>query len=182
MRPNPGLRRKAAAAYRGMIRAVEAVLIIITVALAVIVPAGVFFRYLLNAALSWTDELGGFLLVWMTFLGCVVALDRGTHLDFDFLALKLPPRARRLAALVCDLALAALLVVILVNGIAISQRLMSQTAVSVPLPRGLVYSVMPLSAALMLSVLAARWLMPGATSRDASVREATAEPSAGTEQ
>src|SRR5438067_9710599 len=113
--------------YRALLRAVEAALFAITVALAVIVPLGVFFRYALNAALPWTDELGGMLLVWMTFLGAVIALDRGVHLDFDLLREKMPPRVRWLVALLCDLALAALLVVVLANGSTLTQRLMNQT-------------------------------------------------------
>lgn len=169
------------AGYRLLIRLVEVALLAITAVLAVVVPVGVVFRYVLNAALSWTDELGGFLLVWMTFLGAVVALDRGVHLDFDLLRQKLPPRARVLAALVSDLALAALLVVVLVNGSTITQRLMNQTAVSFPVPRGLIYSVMPLSAALMLLVLAARWLLPGATTRDRAAGDTGLEATAGSE-
>ena len=169
------------ASYRALIRVVEALLLAITVSLAVIVPVGVLFRYALNAALPWTDELGGLLLVWMTFLGAVVALDRGVHLDFDLLREKVPPRVRWLIALLCDLALAALLVVVLANGSTLTQRLMNQTAVSLPVPRGLVYSVMPISAALMLVVLAARWLLPGATTRDRAARELQLEATEATE-
>lgn len=150
-------------AYRLLIRAVEAILIALIVALSVVVPVGVFYRYVLNAALSWTDEIGGTLLVWITFLGAVVALDRGTHLDMDLFAARVSPRVRAILRAITDLALAVLLAVVLVNGWAITSRLMGQTMVSTPLPRGLIQSVMPLSAALMLLVLAARHVIPEST-------------------
>lgn len=156
----------AIATYRGIIRAVELLVGALLVLLATIVPVGVLFRYALNAALSWTDEVGGLLLVWITFYGSVVALDRGVHLDFDLLLSKLPPAGQRVGRAVTDLALAALLAVILVNGWTIMSRLMGQSIVSLPIPRGVFYSVMPISAALMLLVLFARWFLPGATAWD----------------
>ncbi len=132
-------------------------------ALAGVVPVGVFFRYALNDALAWTDELGGLLLVWITFLGAVVALDRGTHLDMNLFAGRLSDRARKALRAASDGALATLLCVLVVNGSTITTRLMGQTAISLPIPRGLLQAVMPLSAALMLVVLAARWFLPEAT-------------------
>ncbi len=144
-------------------RAVELAVIALTIALAAIVPVGVFFRYVLSASLSWTDELGGLLLVWITFLGAVVALDRRTHLDMDPFGARVPPRARLALRALADSTLAALLLVLLVNGWTITTRLMAQTAISLPVSRGLLQSVMPLSAALMLVVLVARWVLPEAT-------------------
>ncbi len=163
--PAPAV-RTLVAAYRGLIRVVEALLGGLTVFLAVIVPVGVFFRYAMNSALSWTDEVGGLTLVWITFYGSVVALDRGLHLDFDLVVKKMPRRWERIARAVVDLALAVLLVVVLVNGWTITNRLMGQTIVSMPIPRGIFYSVMPISALLMLLVLAARWFLPDATTWD----------------
>lgn len=150
-------------AYGALMRAVELAVIALISVLAAIVPLGVFFRYVLSSSLSWTDEFGGLLLVWITFFGAVIALDRRTHLDMDPISGRLPPRARGVLRAVADLALAGFLVVLLVNGWTTTTRLMVFTAISLPVPRGLLQSVMPVSAALMLVVLAARWLLPEAT-------------------
>ena len=37
----------------------------------------VFFRYVLNASLSWSEELTRLLFVWLTFLGFGLAAQRG---------------------------------------------------------------------------------------------------------
>ena len=83
-----------ARAYRLLIRVIEIALGALLGLLAAIVPLGVVFRYVLNNALSWTDEIGGFTLVWITFLGSVIALDRGVHLDMDLLSPHVGPRVR----------------------------------------------------------------------------------------
>lgn len=146
-----------------MIRAVEAGVVGLLTALAIVVAAGVFFRYALNSALSWTDEVGGLLLVWITYLGAVVALDRGAHMDMDLFAGRIRGGARTALRAVVDGALGILLLVVLVNGWSISTRLLGQTMVSLPIPRGAVQAVMPLSALLMLIVLAVRWAIPEAS-------------------
>jgi TRAP-type C4-dicarboxylate transport system permease small subunit len=157
------VRRSLVRGYGAVVRTVEFAVIGIMVALAVDVAAGVSSRYVVNAALSWTDELGGLLLVWMTFLGAVVALDRRTHLDMDPFGPRVSARVRIALRAAADLALAVFLIVILWNGSLIVTRLGSTMSVSLPVSRGLLQSVMPVSAALMLVVLAARWLLPEAT-------------------
>jgi TRAP-type C4-dicarboxylate transport system permease small subunit len=147
-------------------------------ALAVVVVAGVFYRYALNNALSWTDEVGGILLVWITYLGAVVALDRGAHMDMDLFAGRIHGRARTALRALVDIALGILLIVVMVNGWSIATRLMGQTMVSLPIPRGAVQSVMPISAALMLVVLTVRWAMPEVTT---AVRQHDAARLEGTE-
>ena len=77
-------------AYSITIYVLEQILGVIIAALALIVIAAVFFRYVLSNSLSWTDEAAGFLLVWVTFLGAITALERGKHINFDSVVLAFP--------------------------------------------------------------------------------------------
>ncbi|MCB1816285.1 MAG: TRAP transporter small permease subunit, partial [Candidatus Competibacteraceae bacterium] len=71
-------------------------LTILSVALiTVIVCAGVYWRYVLNDALAWSEESAKFLMVWMVFTGAPIALAQGTHAAIDALPEALPPRARQ---------------------------------------------------------------------------------------
>lgn len=144
--------------YRGMVRAVEYLLMVLTGALAVVVPTGVFFRYVLGAALAWGDELGAFLLAWITYLGGVVALDRGGHMAFDNLVRKLPGLWRQVAEAASDLVMAAFFLLLLWSGLHIAVQLAGQQAISMPLPMGAVYGVMPLASGLMVWVLAHKYV------------------------
>jgi len=69
-----------------------------------IVLTAVFFRYVLNHSLSWSDELVRYLFVWFTMLGAAVTLREREHIRVDFFVEKLSARYRRwveVAMLVC---------------------------------------------------------------------------------
>ncbi|MEX2552025.1 MAG: TRAP transporter small permease, partial [Actinomycetota bacterium] len=58
---------------------------------AILTCTAVFFRYVLNAALSWPEEVVGFLLVWLSFAGAYLALRRDAHISFGMLVDAMPP-------------------------------------------------------------------------------------------
>ena len=69
--------------------------ILLVALITIVVIAGVHWRYVLNDALSWTEESAKFLMVWMVFTGAPIALAHGNHAAIDALPAALPPRARQ---------------------------------------------------------------------------------------
>jgi len=61
----------------------------------IVVAVQVFFRYVLNQSLFWSEELARFLLVWLTFLGASSAYYRKVNPGVDFLYAKLPPLLKK---------------------------------------------------------------------------------------
>jgi len=55
----------------------------------------VTYRYVLRDPLTWGDELASLLFVWLSMLGCVIALQRGEHMRLTTIISKLSPRARQ---------------------------------------------------------------------------------------
>ncbi|MCY6379947.1 TRAP transporter small permease [Hoeflea prorocentri] len=51
----------------------------------IVVAAGVFWRYVLNDSLSWTEELARYLLIWLAAVGSIVAMHRRQHIAIDIL-------------------------------------------------------------------------------------------------
>lgn len=121
-------------------------------AIAAICFLEVILRYLFAASLSWYDELVGYLLVWLTFLGAVLAQSRGEHIGIGDLVDRAPARLRRTLELARHAVLVAIHIVLLIYGTQLALRFLGESASSFPLPMGVVYGVIPLSAALMLVV------------------------------
>jgi TRAP-type transport system small permease protein len=62
----------------------------------VLVFGNVVLRYVFNSGIAFSEELSRWLMVWLTFLGAVVALRERAHLGVDTLVLLLPPWGKRL--------------------------------------------------------------------------------------
>ncbi|MFN4153146.1 MAG: TRAP transporter small permease [Paracoccaceae bacterium] len=55
------------------------------VAMTAIIGAQVFFRYLLNDSIIWSEPAAVILMGWFIFLGAAVGIREGYHLSFDIL-------------------------------------------------------------------------------------------------
>jgi TRAP-type C4-dicarboxylate transport system permease small subunit len=80
-----------------------------------IILAAVFFRYVLNRSLFWSDELVRYLFVWFTFWGSALVLRDRRHIRVEFFVDLLPARWQRLlklASLTLVIAFNAALVVL----------------------------------------------------------------------
>ena len=56
--------------------------------------AQVFFRYVLNSSLQWSEELAVWGMVWMVFIGSVLLVRRSEHISITTLARLAPPAVR----------------------------------------------------------------------------------------
>ena len=134
-----------------------AVAVALVGATAVITCVAVFFRYVLNAALPWPEEVAGYLLVWISFSGAYVALRRGRHISFGALVDSMPPAVARAVRFGVDLMLAGLFLFILVYSVRMIRVLGSDLLVSVELPQWIFMLSMPVFAAGALLHLAVKW-------------------------
>ena len=77
------------------------------VLMTVIIAAQVFFRYVLNSSLVWSEPASVMIMGWFIFLGAAVGIREGYHLSFDVLLHVLPTRAKLVLHSVSDLVVAA---------------------------------------------------------------------------
>ena len=73
-------------------RGSTAVAVLATAVFAAVMLLGVFFRYVLNASLSWSDEVALLIFGWATFLYIASAYLHGRHVSVDFLVQRMPER------------------------------------------------------------------------------------------
>ena len=72
----------------------DSLLAILLGSLVLIMFIQVFFRYVLNNSLSWSEELAKYLFVWMTFLGAALCLRDKAHIGVDYFVSLLPGHFR----------------------------------------------------------------------------------------
>ncbi len=94
-----------------MLRLLDRLLAVIAGALAVtllgVVTAGIISRAL-NAPFAWTDELSGFLMVWLACTGWMMATRRNAHIRIRILQDRLPGPAWRATESAIQLAMVVL--------------------------------------------------------------------------
>jgi TRAP-type transport system small permease protein len=133
--------------FRRLVDLVEAWSVLLLVLMVLLVSLGVFFRYVLNASLSWYDEFASFLLVWLTFYGAVVASDR------------LMPSTRKILALIAESCVLGFQAVLFYHGWLIMQKMGDETTVSlVWVKMRWIYSVLPITGGLMLVISLMRFV------------------------
>jgi len=127
-----------------------------------ILLAGVFWRYILDRPLIWTDELAEILFLWLVSLGAVIALRRSEHMRMTFVVGRLPARAQGFLQRFSALLVAIFIGIILVPGIPYMQQQQAITTPTLQIP-GSWEIAGELLAFLLLIITALRQLFDGAT-------------------
>ncbi len=126
-----------------MIRPLDLLLQIVAATLVVVllctVTAGVVFRAV-NHPLSWTDEISGFLMVWLACLGWMIATRRGSHIRIRLLQDRLPVRAWRGSEIAIQLAVATIGAVVAWQSIHLIRVNADIEAVSLPISTAWMYA------------------------------------------
>lgn len=115
--------------------------------LALIVALQVISR-LLKISLPWTEELARFLLVWLTFLGCALAIYRKSHLSVNFLVELMPVGLKKVCNIFTRIVMLAFFTTLLIYGVRLSALSMNNLSTSLGWSMGVVYAVLPFSALL----------------------------------
>ncbi len=130
---------------------------LILAAIAAICLVEVVLRHGFGAGVGFYDELAGFLLVWLTFLGAVLARRDRAHIGIRELLDRAGPRVRRVGRIAEHLAMLVLHLVLAWYGTLLATRFLTERAITMPVPMGVFYLVLPLFAVLT-AVLEARRL------------------------
>ena len=76
----------------------------LVLAIAMIVSASVFFRYVLNDSLSWSEELAKYAMLWLVFLGAPIALRLGVHPNIEIMISQFSKRVAQAILIIMHLA------------------------------------------------------------------------------
>lgn len=131
----------------------EKVLIFIMSILVIDVLWQVMSRYVLVSPSSFTDELAGFLLIWVGVLGAAYVTGKKEHLAIDLLIQKSSPENAKKLMFIVNLCIALFALLVMIIGgswLVITRFQFNVNSAALHLPLGYVYIVLPLSGLLML--------------------------------
>ncbi|GIN17413.1 C4-dicarboxylate ABC transporter permease [Shouchella clausii] len=60
----------------------------------VLISANVFFRFVLNSPITWTEEVSLALFIWLTFIGISSGIKHNSHVGIDYFVRKMPGKIR----------------------------------------------------------------------------------------
>lgn len=134
-------------------KTLETLLVVIMSVLVIDVLWQVTSRYLLSSPSSFTDELAGFLLIWVGLLGAAYVAGRNEHLAIDILLQKTRESRKRKLELVIFACIFLFAFTVMVAGgtwLVYSRFLLNVQSAALQLPLGYVYIVLPLSGLLIM--------------------------------
>ncbi len=139
-------------------RGLDAVIGLLLVTILALSLAEVTSRWVTHQSLVFIAELNRFLFTWLTFLAVPAVQARGLHFRMSLLSRSLTHHARARLEAAIDLMTVGFALVLLTQGLEIVARTSVQRSSALDIRMDYVYSVIPLSAALMLLFMALRWL------------------------
>jgi TRAP-type C4-dicarboxylate transport system permease small subunit len=134
----------------GIVAAVRLVCIVQVIALFVIVVVAVIARYVFGQAVSWTEEVPRYLLIWISFLAAAVCVLKREHVAFDLVFYMLPKGPRRVLALILGGLIAAFGWVMFRYGIVFVQDFGDDLMETIPYTNIWYYTAMPVSGFLIM--------------------------------
>ena len=132
----------------GLDRAMIGTVFLLVAAMVIVTTLQVVFRVFFNA-LTWSEELSRYLLVWGTFFGATMAYKRGNHIAVTFVVDLLPGRVRTAFLILSYLLSMVFFVVIAVQGMKMIQMQVFQISPAMSLPMKHVYLSIPVSLLIM---------------------------------
>lgn len=114
-------------------------------AMSLMIPWGVFARYVLGSGSHWPEPIAIMLMVIFSFFGAAAAYRAGAHIAVQMLTANLPRPLQRVAALLSDLVMLVVCGFIVVWGTNLCILTWGQSIDTLPwLPVGATYAALPL--------------------------------------
>lgn len=114
------------------------------VAMIFFITLQIIFRVFFTA-LSWTEELSRYLLVWSTFIGASVAFKKGAHISVSFVVDALPLKSRRALYFLSTALIAVFFLVAVWYGFLLMKLQVFQISPAMGIKMRYVYTIIPVS-------------------------------------
>jgi TRAP-type C4-dicarboxylate transport system permease small subunit len=119
--------------------------------MSLIIPWGVFTRYVLGTGSQWPEPIAILLMMVFTFIGAAAAYRANSHIAVTMLTDRLPGSSARISAWIVDALMLIMCAFVAWYGFKLCTGTMSQSVSELPwLPVGITYASLPIGAAITL--------------------------------
>lgn len=132
-----------------MDRTINWFLALLMATMVVIIAAQVWYRFVMNDPLAWSEELGRYVFVWISFIGAAAGVRYQVHLGIDLLQKLLAPNLYRYVVITVNLIIQIFLLMIIFWGFKILGVIKFQTSPSMNIPMIYPYLAVPVGCILM---------------------------------
>jgi len=132
-----------------MDRCINWFLALLMAGMVVIISAQVWYRFILNDPLSWSEEAGRYLFVWISFMGAAAGVRYQVHLGLDLIEKFLSPRACRFLVVLVNLIIQVFLLIIIYGGFKILGVIRFQESPSMNISMQYPYMAVPVGGIFM---------------------------------
>ena len=132
-----------------MDRCINWFLAVLMAGMVVIISAQVWYRFILNDPLSWSEEAGRYLFVWISFMGAAAGVRYQVHLGIDLMDKILSPKAYRLVVVLVNLIIQVFLLMIIYWGFKILGIIQFQESASMHISMAYPYLAVPVGSIFM---------------------------------
>jgi len=130
----------------------EKMLIFIMSILVIDVLWQVFSRYVLNSPSSFTDELAGYLLIWVGLLGAAYVSGKKEHLAIDILYQRSNKKTKKILNIIIDIVIIIFALTVLIIGgawLSYTRFALDVKSAALGLQLGYIYLILPVSGLLI---------------------------------
>ena len=119
--------------------------------MSLIIPWGIYARYVLGAGSSWPEPVAVLLMVTFTFFGAAATYRAGGHIAVGMLTERLPPALQWICDKAVDILMIGICLFVMIWGGKLSMEMMNQGLAELPwLPVGYTYLPLPIGSLLTL--------------------------------
>ena len=122
---------------------------ILLVAMTALICVSVFYRYVLNRGIKWSDEVSMLLMVWFGFISIAYGVQQGLHLSVEVFFNLFPQSVQKILAKITTAIVSLLGVMMAVYGVLLMQSTMHNVMTATRWPSATLYAVVPVSGILI---------------------------------
>ena len=135
--------------FEVMDRCINWFLAMLMTGMVVIVSAQVWYRFILNNPLSWSEEASRYLFVWISFMGAAAGVRYQVHLGIDLMEKILPAGSYRIEVIIVNLIIQVFLLIIIYWGFKILGIIQFQESPSMHISMRYPYMAVPVGSIFM---------------------------------